>query len=123
MSRSHLTRKNRAIFLLDENINRHIAPFLEQQHIVLFSPKGISDEKLITFAVGKNALLITLDKDFTNSDRYKPTKEYGIVVVRIHPPSKDALIGSLERMFHNRQITDLYGTITIISKEGIMYIH
>lgn len=42
-------------------------------------------------------ILVTLDKDFTNTRMYPP-KEFNIVRIQIHPPTKEALIESFKKL-------------------------
>ena len=74
-------------FLLDENIGKSVANFLTQFGHTIFSVKkinpGLADLKVLELAVEKNAILITLDKDYGELI-FKETKVHtGVLFLRL----------------------------------------
>lgn len=102
-------------FLLDENVDIRVGIFLKKIGCgVINCPKGIADEKVVEIVKEKHAILLTNDKDFTNSDLYKPSKDWGIIVFRIHPPQCERLIYAINNFLNGFQGAKMFGCIIIL---------
>jgi predicted nuclease of predicted toxin-antitoxin system len=70
--------------ILDENVSLDVQLVLESfghrvTAIALLSERGISDAAVFDMAMQQNAILITRDRDFTNSIRFPPTRVQAIL--------------------------------------------
>lgn len=75
-------------FLVDENIRKEIIDFLAKQgHDVTRPDAGTTDQDVIALAQKEKRILITHDLDFSNIFVYPPDIYFGIIVIRILPPS------------------------------------
>ena len=107
-------------FLLDENIDIRIAIFLKNKgYIVNLCPKGIQNGNVVALAKKKKQILLTNDKDFSNTDVYNPSNLSGIVVFRIHPPSYLNLSIALGELLSNYRSDDFIGKLFVVSLEGV----
>ena len=106
-------------FILDENIDINLATYLRSLGFnATTSPKGISDQQVIKLAELKKSVLITQDKDFANSDYYKPSLTWGIVVLRVHPAILENNIRVLNKLFKMLPPEKLFGKIIVVNKEN-----
>ena len=63
---------------------------------------GKDDLSVINFAIRTNRILITLDKDFANIQRYKPGTNPGIIILRpTYPATSTKIIRLLYRFLKN----------------------
>lgn len=107
-------------FLLDENIDVRIATFLKNKgHSVSLCPKGIRNGNVVALAKKNKQILLTNDKDFSNTDIYNPSNFSGIIVFRIHPPSYSNLSTALEELLRNYNSDDFTGKLFVVGLEGV----
>lgn len=86
-------------FLLDENVDIRVGKFLEQEgHDVAFVPKGIRNGEVLALAVKEHRILVTHDTDFLDAFIIHKNLSLVIVVMRIHPPTKEAIIAALSAL-------------------------
>lgn len=109
-----------SIVLFDENVDVRIKSIFRHHRISIhFVPKGSTDEKVFVLAETLGAVLVTHDKDFTNTEFYNPSSHTGILVLSIHPPLKNSIESSIELLFQALAFSDLYGRITVLTPRGI----
>lgn len=114
-----MTNSPKITFLLDENLDIHLADFLhEKTYEVITCPKGIQDSEVVNLAERNSAVLLTHDKDFANSDFYQPKDNWGIVVLRIHPVTFTNISTALNKLFTTVNPNDLFGKITVVTSLG-----
>lgn len=74
-------------FLLDENIGKSIAQFLTQFDYTIFRVRtlypGLADLKVLELAVEKDAVLITLDKDYGELVFRESKTHTGVIFLRL----------------------------------------
>jgi len=116
-------------FLLDENIGKIVAKFLEQlgystSRIRLISP-GIEDYGVLDLSVSKGSILITSDKDFGELIFKEEEPSSGVIFLRLQDESSDnkikaiKLILSKHRYIKNKQASCLRNKfITVKEKNG-----
>ena len=105
-------------FLVDENVRSEVAKFLATLGDVTHAPKGASDAAIAKICEKEWHILITHDKDFSNTVAYPPIKYAGIVVVRIHPPAPEVIIKALSNLFSMYNEEALDGTLVILEANG-----
>lgn len=107
-------------FLLDENIDIHLSSYLKKHGFrVLLCPKGITNGAIISLAKEKSSILLTNDKDFADSNFSKPSKDFSIIVFRIHPPKLENLTKALNKLLSTFSLKDLFGKIIVLGEKGI----
>ncbi len=73
-------------FLIDEDIPvKVIRAFAALGHEANRVKPGSSDQEIARLAKLENRILVSLDKDFSNTLLFPPS-EFNILLIRIHPP-------------------------------------
>lgn len=120
MSRLSLRHQMKHSFLLDENVDIHLASVLKNRgHSVSVCPKGITDDRLLSLAKRKKCVLVTNDKDLADPDLHPPVKSAGIIVFRIHPPSAENISEAFENLLDTSATLDFAEKTFIISRTGV----
>jgi len=105
-------------FLLDENVPRSVERFLKARGLdVERVPPGINNAEVVRLAREKQRTLLTRDADFANVFTYPPSELPGIVVLKIHPPTRERLVEALERLLSGFQ--ELRGRLFIVEEERV----
>lgn len=82
-------------FLLDENVDVRLGAYLKQGgHAVAFVPKGIRNGDVLALAAKEQCILVTHDTDFLDVFLTHNNHTFPIIVLRIHPPTRDRIIAS-----------------------------
>ena len=86
-------------FLLDENFSPlHGKTLRTQGHdaaaVVEMGLSGADDAVVRATAIESGRILVTLDGDFANVLRYPPSGTPGVIRLRIHPPTEEAIATS-----------------------------
>jgi predicted nuclease of predicted toxin-antitoxin system len=86
---------------LDENLPEELAASLralgaDVDTVLQESLAGHRDERIFAAAVQEGRLLITQDLDFSDLRKYRPGSHPGIILVRLHNPSRRQLLARLE---------------------------
>lgn len=108
-------------FLLDENIGKTVAKFLEKlgyaaSRIRLIAP-GIEDYEVLDLSVSKNSILITSDKDFGELIFKEGWFSTGIIFLRLQDESSENKIRALKKVLSkHKEIEKKF--ITVKEKEG-----
>ena len=84
-------------FKIDENLPLEVAEVLNEYGYnaeTVFYEKltGTVDEDLIKICKNENRCLITLDKDFTNLEKYPPTTHAGIIHLKLQTQGKESIL-------------------------------
>jgi predicted nuclease of predicted toxin-antitoxin system len=110
--------------LLDENLSpQHAAILREQGHdAVAVIEAGLSaapDDKVRAFAIESGRVLITLDADFGDILRLPPAGTPGVIRLKIHPPTEDAIRELIHRTLRVLKDTSLAGCLAVSHGEVI----
>lgn len=65
--------------------------------VVEIGLSGTDDEEVRAAAIADQRVLLTLDADFANVLRYPPEETPGVVRLRLHPATEDAVDEMLKR--------------------------
>jgi predicted nuclease of predicted toxin-antitoxin system len=106
---------------LDENLPDALADSLQnlghEVHTVLSEGlKGRNDRVIWDAAQAESRFLITQDLDFSNIQRFTPGTHAGILVVRLHAPSRQNLIAALENIFRTEDVEQWSGCFVIATE-------
>jgi predicted nuclease of predicted toxin-antitoxin system len=100
--------------LLDENLSPYHAGYLREQghDAISVTETGLSgapDERVRAFAIESGRVLVTLDADFGNILRFPPAHTPGVIRLKIHPPTEEAIREQLQktlRVLKDRSLVD-----------------
>lgn len=108
-------------FLLDENIGKEVARFLEKLghsafRVRLISP-GIEDYGVLDLSVSKDSILITSDKDFGELIFKEGQPSTGVVFLRLQDESSTNKIKATQKVFSkHKNIKNKF--VTVKEKDG-----
>jgi len=110
--------------LLDENLSpRHAAMLRERGYdAVAVTEVGLSGEpdgNVRAFAIESGRVLITLDADFGNILRFPPTGTPGVIRLKIHPPTEEAIRDQILRTLQVLKNTSLEGCLAVSHGEVV----
>jgi predicted nuclease of predicted toxin-antitoxin system len=109
---------------LDENLPLQIATRLrELGHDVHTAQEenlsGCDDSKLWTRAQQESRTLITQDLDFSDSRRFTPGTHHGVVLVRLHSPSRLRLVKRLVEVFRAEAVSEWAGCFIVVTDQKV----
>lgn len=106
---------------LDENLPVQIAASLKllghDAHTVREEGlDGSRDEQIWQAAQREKRFLVTQDLDFSDTRRFAPGTHHGILLIRLHSPSRLSLILRIEELFKNEDV-DSWTACFVIATE------
>ena len=108
-------------FIADENIPGLLVNRLgDLGHDIIRCPKSCSDMAIAKIALSQKRVILTLDKDFTNTILFSP-KRFNIIHIAIHPPEKNAVTEVLLRLIAGAKISSLKGLMIVTKDDFIRY--
>ena len=106
-------------FIIDENVPNLVADkLIHLGHDVVFATRSKSDISISRQSLIEKRIIITLDKDFTNTILFPPAK-FNILQVSIHPPDKEVVAGAVLKIIRKIKPSNFKGLI-ILNKEGFI---
>lgn len=108
-------------FLLDENIGKIVARFLEKlghsvSRIRLIAP-GIEDYEVLNLSTSRNSILITSDKDFGELIFKEKEPSTGVIFLRLEDESSENKIRAIKKvLLKHKNIKNKF--ITVKEKDG-----
>ncbi|MBI1871784.1 MAG: DUF5615 family PIN-like protein [Chlamydiae bacterium] len=106
-------------FLIDEDVPLKILKFLKGLgHDAIRTIPSTTDPELAKLAKREERILISIDKDFTNTRLYPP-EDFDIIHVQIHPPYADKIVESLKRLFDELSEKEFKGLIILLESGHI----
>src|SRR3989338_1146921 len=82
---------------------------------VIRTPKGFKNGQVFQLAKKEARILLTQDKDFSDSKRYPPSLTAGIICLRVFPPTIANLLSHVKKFIHKTTPADIKGELTILS--------
>ena len=105
-------------FLIDENVRKEVVYFLTKEgHDVTSVPSGYKNGQIAALAKEEKRILLTHDKHFADIFMYPPKEYFGIIRVRIHPPTAENIILALSKLLKKLSGKDLAGKLIILEKD------
>ena len=103
---------------LDENLSSQQAVFLREEGYDALSvaEAGLSGQPDIIvrdFAIASGRILITLDSDFGNILRFPPGDTPGVIRLKIHPPTEEAIREQVLKTLRVLKDTSLVGCLAV----------
>jgi predicted nuclease of predicted toxin-antitoxin system len=74
---------------------------------------GCDDSELWAEAQLEGRTLITQDLDFSDSRRFTPGTHHGVVLVRLHAPSRLRLVDRVEEVFLTEAVSEWTGCFVV----------
>ena len=106
-------------FIVDENIPRKVPKALIAKGFdVLIAPRKSEDIEIGKIAQRERRIILSQDKDFTNSVIFPPKNFHGIIRIRIHPPIASDILNALENLFFQCSPEDLEGELILVERDG-----
>ena len=104
--------------LLDENLSPQQAAILrEQGHdaraVTQAGLSGEPDSTIRAFVIESGRVLLTLDADFANILRFPPASTPGVIRLKIHPPTEEAIREQIHRTLEVLKDTPLVGCLAV----------
>jgi len=104
--------------LLDENLSQQQAAILrEQGHdaiaVIEAGLQGEPDSKVREFAINSGRVLVTLDADFANILRFPPANTPGVIRLKVHPPTEEAIRQQIHRTLQALKDTSIVGCLAV----------
>ena len=110
-------------FLLDENISKNVAQFLTQLGHTAFRVKlinpGIEDYQVLRLANEKEAILITLDKDYGELIFKHGKSHKGVIFLRLENQTSENTIKVLAWLLSTYPVEKFqHNFVTTVEKDG-----
>jgi predicted nuclease of predicted toxin-antitoxin system len=110
--------------LLDENLSPlHVRLLREMGHdatsVVELGLSGAEDSVVRHTAIQAERILITLDGDFANVLRYPPAATPGVIRIRVHPPTEEAIVAALRYAMPRLAGMSLAGKLVVVDERKI----
>lgn len=80
---------------------------------------GSDDEEVRALAIAEERVLLTLDADFANVLRYPPAETPGVVRLRIHPATEDAIDEMLRGAIPRIAEANIRGKLVVVDESKI----
>ena len=109
---------------LDENLPVSLAATLENlghdAHTAYREGlAGHVDREIWEAAQRESRFLITQDLDFADIRRFAPGSHVGLLIIRLHSPSRQNLITNVEKIFQNENVTQWQGCFVVATDRKI----
>ena len=93
-------------FLLDENFPKAAGDRLQELGFEVFYSRsvckqGSDDSELMTFAIEREAVILTTDRDFFHTLAASTPNHFGIVVIALKLPSRKSIVARLDWFLDN----------------------
>jgi len=109
---------------LDENLPHRLAAVLKDLgHEVDTAHEeqlvGHTDEEIWQAAQKESRFLITQDLDFSDARQFAPGSHHGILLVRLHSPSRANLIDRITELFQKETVEEWAGCFVVSTERKI----
>ena len=106
---------------LDENLPLQLATSLQNLgHVVHTTSgeglRGHSDREIWRAAQAESRLLITQDLDFSDIRQFTPGSHAGILLIRLHSPSRQNLIARVEKVFQTENVDQWQSCFVVVTE-------
>ena len=113
---------------LDENLPFRLIDILsELGHEIDTIPqeglKGCNDEQVWEATQRSRCFLITQDLNFSNINLFKPGTHYGLLLIRLRDPGRNALLKRIQTIFQSEQVEHWQGCFVVVTEHKIRVRH
>lgn len=111
-------------FKIDENLHEEVAELLRHEGhdaISVFHQQlaGSSDQSIAAVCQREARALITQDLDFSNILAFPPEQYAGIIVLRLHDPSRPSAVAAVRRLLPLLATEPLAGCLWSVDDVGL----
>ncbi len=111
-------------FLTDENVYSPAVQMLRELDHNVFDLKekelfGVTDKKVFDLAQKEKRILITLDHNFGNLIKYPLGTHWGIIVIKVHPPSIPDTVDLLRKFLTQTSKEKILNALVIMDKHKV----
>lgn len=111
-------------FLLDENLSPLHAQTVrclghDAVSVVEIGLSGADDPAVRAASIEQERILVTLDADFANVLRYPPVGTPGVVRLRLHPATEEAIDAMLRRAIPRLADISVSGKLVVVDAHKI----
>jgi predicted nuclease of predicted toxin-antitoxin system len=111
-------------FLLDENLSYlHAATLRGRGHdavtVVEMGLGGADDSVVRATALNSKRILVTLDGDFANVQRYPPAGTPGVIRLRLHPATEQPIDEAIRRVVARLADISIAGKLAVVDQARI----
>lgn len=115
-----LESKNKAKFLLDENVIVELLNFLKsKKYDVITASKGFTNGKLAAMSIHEKRILVTNDRHFTNHSLFQKEKIFSLVWLRIPQGEPEKLLTAFSRLLQKISYEEFEGNMITLSENEI----
>jgi predicted nuclease of predicted toxin-antitoxin system len=112
------------LFKIDENLHEEVAELLRQNGHDAVSVydqqmRGSKDEDLASACRREGRVIVTQDRDFSNIVAFPPEDYAGIIVFRLHDPSRPSLLAAMRRLLPMLATDSLAGCLWTVDDVGV----
>ncbi len=109
---------------LDENLPIRLASRLSKlgHDVHTVEDEGLSgadDPRVWESAQQEKRFLITQDLDFSDVRRFAPGSHYGVLLVRLQEPSRQALLDRVQALFSQENVANWAGCFVVASERKV----
>lgn len=109
---------------IDENLPLQIAlrlkSFGHDVHTAQYEGlSGCADRVIWETVQRDERFLITQDLDFSDARRFAPGTHHGILLIRMHSPSRLSLIERIEELFQNENVSGWTGCFVVATDRKV----
>jgi predicted nuclease of predicted toxin-antitoxin system len=109
---------------LDENLPDQLAAMLQKLgHDAHTTPQqglnGRADREIWEASQKESRFLVTQDLDFSDLRKFSPGSHFGILLVRLHFPSRKNLIERVGEIFRTETLSDWKGCFVVATERKI----
>ena len=106
---------------LDENLPLHLAASLQNlgHDVHTAYDEGLAghgDREIWEAAQAESRFLITQDLDFSDIRQFTPGSHAGVLLVRLHSPSRQNLIARVENIFQTERVDQWHGCFVVATE-------
>lgn len=110
--------------LPDENLSPSFAKRLREKGFDAVSAyevelSGAADKLISAYCLKHSRVLVTLDADFSNVVRYPPGNTSGVIRLKLHPPTQEAIWEVLSATLDKLQTEKLDKRLVVAQKDKL----
>jgi predicted nuclease of predicted toxin-antitoxin system len=109
---------------LDENLPFRLVGILSElgheiDNIPQEGLKGCNDEQVWEATQRSGRFLITQDLNFSNINLFKPGTHYGLLLIRLRNPGRNALLKRIQTIFQSEEVERWQGCFVVVTEHKI----
>jgi len=112
------------LFKIDENLHKEVNELLRDNGhdaVTVYDQqlRGQADEEIAAVCKREERVIVTQDLDFSNIVAYPPEDYPGIIVFRLHDPSRPSILAAMRRLLPLLATQSLSGCLWTVDDAGM----